>query len=52
MATYYIAKANQTARAFVVRAENLNPAWIILAESNSYTKACIARDAINAGNAQ
>lgn len=45
--TYYVAKANETARAFVVRAENLKREWITISESNDYSKACAERDRAN-----
>lgn len=48
MPTYTVAKANETARAYVARTENLKPFQIVLDESNSFTDACAKRDAHNA----
>ncbi len=47
MATYLIAKSNQTARAFVVRRALAESHWIVIDETNSYVDACRMRDEYN-----
>jgi len=48
MQTYFVAKANSTALAFVVKAENLRSDWIILTgEISNYSEARTVRDILN-----
>jgi hypothetical protein len=44
---YLVAKANETARAFVAKLDKEQPGWIILYRTNDYYIACTQRDLYN-----
>ena len=47
MKTYAVARANRTARAFVVKTENIKPGWEILrSDIPLYSSACLYRDKV------